>query len=105
MMAKIRWTAKMDAVIIDGRASRLTFDDLASVLGIGRSAVAQRARDIGAHNGTPMRPVFGPPKPVPEIREPLPPGHPETWQAINAGLCIEGCVYEPPKPIIGRKRA
>ena len=39
-------------------------------------------------------------RPGPDDRPPLPSGHPDTWDVINAGTCIAGASY--PFPVFPR---
>jgi hypothetical protein len=99
----IEWTPRADAkfahLVAEGASSRV----LANVFGIGRRAAEQRTVKLGLINaGASIRRMANqrsaPSEPANNdlTREPLPPGHPVTWNLINAGTCLEGSPYPLP---------
>ena len=96
MPKKLEWTDAQDAQLRRLRAEGATWDGIAAVLGLTRWAVMERGRRIGARRPPPD---FVPPPEDPE-REPLPAGHPRSWDRINAGSVLEGTPY--PLPVFVR---
>lgn len=89
MSRKIPWTEAQDAQIRRRRSEGASWEVIAADLALTMWAVTERGRRIGA-----SRPhgdfVAAPEDPM---REPLPSGHPTTWDAINAGTVLEGEPY------------
>ena len=96
MPKKLEWTDAQDAQLRRLRAEGATWDGIAAVLGLTRWAVMERGRRIGARRPPPD---FVPPPEAPE-REPMPAGHPRSWDAINADTVLEGTPY--PLPVFVR---
>jgi hypothetical protein len=96
MPKKLEWTDAQDAQLRRLRAEGATWDGIAAVLGLTRWAAMDRGRRIGARLPPPdfVRPPEDP------AREPLPAGHPRSWDAINAGTVLEGSPY--PLPVFTR---
>lgn len=97
MANQLVWTGLRDAVLATLRRQGLSWDAVAASMGISRWAAIERAKLIGAHLPLPPRP----PRPQPGAcnREPLPAGHPVTWQALTAGTLLAGTAYpNPPLP-------
>ena len=96
MPKKLEWTDAQDAKLRRLRAQGATWDGIAAVLGLTRWAAMERGRRIGARLPPPNF-VASPEDPA---REPLPSGHPLSWDAINAGTVLEGTPY--PLPVFVR---
>lgn len=87
-----RWTAAEDTQLRRLRAEGATWDAIAAVLRLTRWTVIERGRRIGA----PRPPPDFVPPPEDPAREPLPAGHPRSWNAITAGSVLEGTPYPLP---------
>jgi hypothetical protein len=89
MSRKIAWTDAQDAQIRRRRSEGASWEAIASDLALTLWAVTERGRRIGV--GRPEADC----EPIPEdpMREPLPSGHPASWDAINAGTVLEGEPY------------
>jgi hypothetical protein len=96
MPKKLEWTAAQDAQLRRLRAEGATWDGIAAVLGLTRWAAMERGRRIGARRPPPD--FVAPPEDP--AREPLPAGHPRSWDGINAGTVLEGTPY--PLPVFAR---
>ncbi len=93
---KLFWTSDLDTAITTARKEGKTFDAIADLLKVSRTAVIARAKEIGIHDPKrqevlssesedadpdeerPVSGMFDRP-----IMEPLPAGHPITWGAIS----------------------
>jgi len=89
MPVKLDWTAAQDSQIRRLRAEGGSWDEIAAILGLSRWSAIDRGRRIGAQLPSPE---FVP-EPEDSEREPLPPGDPHSWGAINAGTILEGEPY------------
>lgn len=96
MSRKIAWTDAQDAQIHRRRREGASWEEIAADLVLTLWAVTQRGRHIGA--GRPQDEFV--PAPEDPQREPLPAGHPTSWDAINAGTVLEGEPY--PLPVFRR---
>lgn len=96
MTARNDWSAPKDAQLRRMRAQGATWDEIASVLGLGRWKVIERGRRIGAR----LPPPEFTPEPEDPERDAMPPGDPRSWDAINAGTVLEGQPY--PLPVFRR---
>lgn len=92
MPVQRRWTNAQDTQLRRLRAEGATWDSIAAILGMTRWATIDRGRRIGARRPPPD---FVPPPDDP-AREPLPAGHPRSWNAINAGTVLAGTPYPLP---------
>lgn len=95
MPVKFEWTQAQDAELRRLRAAKVTWDEAAVRLGIGRNTAIERARRIGIQKRGAVQP------PPPEVHEPIdrrarPAGHPDSWGAITAGTALEGEPYPYP---------
>jgi hypothetical protein len=89
MSRKLSWTDAQDSQIRRRRAEGATWEIVAAELSLALSAVTERGRRIGA--GRPEAEfVVAPEDP---LRDPLPAGHPKSWDAINEGTVLEGEPY------------
>lgn len=96
MPPPIAWSPTHDATIRRMRASGASWDAIAATVGLGRYATSERGRAIGARSPARERP----PSLVRSNRDPLPPGHFESWGAITAGTLLAGHPYPwPPLPV------
>lgn len=95
MPRKLAWTEAQDVQIRRLRLEGASWDAIAASVGLNRWAVIERGRRIGAR-----RPPPDCPPPQDAAREPLPPGHPISWNAITAGTVLEGSAY--PLPVFSR---
>ncbi len=95
MPAALTWTQFSDARLLHLRASGRSWNAVAAELRIGRNAAIERARRLGLPPVTRIQP---PPRTAIERidRPALPPGHPFSWQIINAGTCLAGEPYPYP---------
>ena len=96
MPTRFHWTEAQDTQIKRLRAEGATWESIAAVLGLTRWAVIERGRRIGARR---------PPRELANIREdtardPLPPGHPRSWDVLTAGTVLENTPY--PLPVFPR---
>ena len=89
MSRKIPWTDAQDMQIRRRRAEGASWEAIAADLALTLWAVTERGRRIGA--GRPQGEFI--PAPEDPEREPLPAGHPKSWDAINAGTVLEGAAY------------
>lgn len=100
MTARIIWTGPMDTAIKRMRAEAQSWEVIAAALGVSRWTAIERGRVIGAR--------LPPPDAAPPLdnqdREPLPPGHRETWDRIIMGTCLEGTIYRRPELSLGPSR-
>ncbi len=95
-LRKTQWTPERDAALHDLRNRGLSFTKIAAILGIGRNTVFDRARAAPQPTALPPAPQ-SPPRPIyPEFdpyRDPLPPGHVESWGAITSGTLLDSTPY------------
>jgi hypothetical protein len=96
MPKKIEWTAAQDMQIKRMRAEGSPWDAIAAVLGVTRWTAIERGRRIGAQRP----PVDFVPEPENPMRDPLPAGHPRSWDALTRGTVLEGSPY--PLPVFSR---
>jgi hypothetical protein len=89
MSRRIAWTDAQDAQIRRRRGEGATWEVIAIELSLALSAVTERGRRIGA--GRPDAEFV--PAPEDPLRDPLPAGHPTSWDAINKGTTLEGEPY------------
>ncbi len=92
MPVKLSWTAAQDTQIRRLRAEGFGWDEVARVLGFSPWTVMARGRRIGARRPPPDTP----PPPEDPRQEPLPAGHPRSWDALNAGTSLQGTAYPLP---------
>ncbi len=92
MPKKFIWSAAQDAQIRRLRAEGASWDMIAAILGLSRWAIIDRGRRIGAR--PPPREFIPPPEDP--ARDPLPAGHPRSWNALTAGTVLEGTAYPLP---------
>ncbi|MGH7044663.1 MAG: AsnC family protein [Acetobacteraceae bacterium] len=92
MPKKRPWTDAQDAQLRRLRAEGANWDGIAAILGVTRWTAIERGRRIGAR----IPPADFVPPPEDPGREPLPPGHPRSWDAINRGTVLEGVPYPLP---------
>lgn len=96
MPKKLVWTNAQDTQIRRLRAEGASWDTIAAILGHTRWAIIDRGRRIGAR---PPPREFVPPPEDPG-RDPLPAGHPRSWDVITAGTVLQGTPY--PLPVFLR---
>jgi hypothetical protein len=92
MRGHVRWTPELDGRLRGLRLQGVTWDGIASAMGLGRNCVLERGRKIGAR-GAP------PPPPAAEEARDRPPrqaGHPQTWALLTAGTVLDGEPYPYP---------
>ena len=89
MSRKLAWTDAQDMQIRRRRAEGASWDAIAADLTLSLWAVTERGRRIGTGN-LESDFVLAPDDPE---RDALPPGHPRTWNTINAGTVLEGAAY------------
>jgi hypothetical protein len=89
MSRKITWTNAQDSQIRRRRSEGASWEAIAADLAVTLWAVTERGRRIGA--GRP--PADFVPAPDDPFREPLPAGHPTSWDAITTGTVLEGEPY------------
>jgi hypothetical protein len=94
MPIKLPWTAAMDTQLRRLRGDGATWDAIAAALGLNRHAVIERGRRIGAR--LPPRSQVAAARAAwlqDRTREPLPAGHPVSWDALTAGSVLAGQSY------------
>src|ERR1700744_1531814 len=92
MSRKLIWTEGQDSQIRRLRTEGATWDVIALALGLARWTVIERARAIGVE-----RPPANAAVALDESeRSPLPPGHADSWDAINRGTALEGVPFRTP---------
>ncbi len=96
MPVKLTWTDAQDTQIRRLRAEGAAWDAIAALLGLTRWSVIERGRRIGARPPPPDTT----PRPEDPDREPLPAGHPVSWNALTAGTVLDGTPY--PLPVFLR---
>jgi hypothetical protein len=89
MSRRIAWTDAQDSRIRRRRGEGAPWEAIAIELALTVTAVTDRGRRIGAGRS----PADFVPAPEDPLREPLPAGHPTSWNAINAGTVLEGEPY------------
>lgn len=92
MRHKYFWTHGQDTQIRRRCTEGATWKTIARELALPIALVVARAHRIDA----PLPPPDFVPPPDDPDREPLPAGHPATWDAITAGTVLEGEVYPLP---------
>ena len=91
----IHWTDAMNARLDRGYANGDGQETIARDVGVSRSAVITQAMRLKLVKGAPVAPIpAAAPNPT-RHREPLPPGHPETWGLLTAGTSLAGEAYAP----------
>jgi hypothetical protein len=89
MSRKIAWTDAQDTQIRRRRAEGASWEAIAADLTLSLWAVTERGRRIGLGRvAAEIESSLEDPE-----REPLPAGHPASWDAINAGTVLEGAPY------------
>lgn len=96
MPTRFHWTEAQDIQIKRLRAEGVTWESIAAGLGLTRWAVIERGRRIGARR-PPREPMNGPED---AARDPLPPGHPRSWDVLTTGTVLENTPY--PLPVFPR---
>lgn len=95
MLARLRWTTEQDATIREMRAARASWEMIAAAVGICRTSVICRAREIGA--STPRVNLL--PVSVEEPDAPRPDGTAAPagayWRLICAGTCLADAEWIP----------
>jgi hypothetical protein len=92
MSRKIPWTDAQDSQIRRRRSEGATWEAIAADMSLSQWAVTERGHRIGAGRS----PDDFVPVPEDPLREPLPAGHPKSWDAINQGTVLEGRPYPLP---------
>jgi hypothetical protein len=88
MPKKLVWTEAQDETIKRLRADGQTWDEIATFMQLSRWTVIERGRRLGARPPATEDHCYQDPN-----REPLPPGHPTTWDPLVRGSCLEGVPY------------
>lgn len=96
MPTSFHWTDAQDMQIKRLRAEGATWESIATVLSLTRWAVIERGRRIGAR----QPPRERPPMREDPARDPLPAGHPRSWDTLTAGTVLENTPY--PLPVFSR---
>lgn len=84
------WTEGQDTRIRRRRTEGASWETIAAELAMPVQMVAARAARLGVSRSA----RTGPPLPDP-MREPLPAGHPDSWNALTAGTVLQGEPYPP----------
>jgi hypothetical protein len=92
MRGRVTWTPDLDERLRDLRGGGLTWDHVATSMGLGRNTVLERGRKIGARR----RPAILPPTAEAKDRPPRCAGHPMTWGLLIAGTVLDGEAYPYP---------
>ena len=95
MPKRIVWSDAQDSQIRRLRMEGASWDGIAASLGLSRWAIIERGRRIGARS-----PVREAPVPEDRGRDPLPAGHPRSWNVITGGTVLENTPY--PLPVFSR---
>ena len=82
------WSHARDLQIRRRRVEGASWETIAAELSLPVRAVAERGYRLGA--GRPQTAASLPQDP---LREPLPPGHPDSWDALTAGTVLQGQPY------------
>ena len=98
---RITWTAHADARLKALHNEGVSLRALSRAFGLSRHTLAERASRLGLQ----LRPA-APRQPtscsvadslsVDDQRQPLPSGHPLTWDLITRGTCLHGLAYSVP---------
>lgn len=91
MSHQIVWTDAQDMQIRRRRIEGANWETIAAELLVSLEAVTERGRRVGAMRLLDSSVPAGDP-----LREPLPAGHPASWDAINAGTILRGVPYPLP---------
>ena len=89
MPKRFLWTEAQDTTIRRLRAEGVNWDTIADALHVTRWTVIERGRRIGAR----PPPIDFIPMPDDPNRDPLPTGHPTSWDALVQGTSLEGVRY------------
>jgi len=94
------WTDALDRQLITLRWNRLSWDQITAVMGIGRNAVIERGRRLGAKRKAAEVAIAAEDLDRPSMRA----GHDISWGVINAGLTTKlgPFVYESPLGLSGK---
>ena len=92
MPMKLIWTDAQDTQIRRLRMEGASWDMIATILGLARWTTIERGRHIGAR--PPPREFVSPPEDP--ARDPLPAGHPRTWNVLTVGTVLENTPYPLP---------
>ena len=92
MPAKLTWTVTQDTQIRRLRAEGVSWDGIAASLAVTRWSAIERGRRLDVPR-PPARVALTQGAPD---REPLPPGHPVSWNALTAGTVLDGIPYPLP---------
>ncbi len=92
MPRKTLWTEGQDSQIRRLRTEGASWDMIALLLGLPDDEVRDRARQLGVER----RPAHAAIALDESERAPLPPGHAESWGAINRGTVLDGTRFRPP---------
>ena len=82
------WTHAQDLQIRRRRVEGASWETIAAELSLPVRAVVERAHRIGAG-----RTHTSDSAPQDPLREPLPAGHPDSWDALTAGTVLQGQPY------------
>jgi hypothetical protein len=93
MVAKVEWSAALDARLRALRQAGLSWSLVAGELRLGRYTVIERGRRIGARG--PRRAVAAAETEARD-RTAWPPGHPVTWGVLTEGTVLAGQAYPYP---------
>lgn len=90
MPAKHQWTEAQDDLIRTQRGAGKSWSTIAYQLDLSRWFVIMHALHVlGLERTADQEPI----EVIDPNRDPLPSGHPISWNAITAGFCIEGVEY------------
>lgn len=85
------WTPAADAKIRQMRGDGATLREIARHFGIARCTVSVRVRALGLPIIDRAKPTS--PRPKYDTREPLPAGHPISWDLVTRWTSMAGCRY------------
>ncbi len=95
MARKLVWTEGQDAQIRRLRTEGASWDVIATVLGLARCTVIERARGLGVEEPPPHAAA----RLDESDRLPLPAGSQQSWAAINRGTVLENALFRTPGSI------
>ena len=96
---RLVWTSQADVHLSRLQADGSSLRAIAAAFNLGRTVIRARMIHLGLVPCTkaPAQQHKRVP-PAKDEREPLPAGHPVSWNLINQGTCLQGAHYDHPDP-------